>query len=254
MAHDRARRDHLDHQLLMRYARSRDPALLDRLARRFAPLARSIARAYADRGEPLDDVLQAADLGLVLALQRFEPAAGVRFSTFAVPTIRGEVRRHFRDRCWPVHVPRATKELEARVRAAAAEAERRTGRRPSTADLAAALGEGHDAVADARRAGAAFRSRPLPEGDEAQPAGFARDDPGFAGVERRDALDRGFAALGARDRLIVQRRLEGRRQHEIGRELGVSQVQVSRLLRRAHARMRAGVEGGATAEALAPGA
>ncbi len=142
--------------LLRRYAKDRSPVVREELAERFMPLARRLASRYAGGAEPFDDLVQVASVGLVKSIDRFDPARGTAFSTFAVPTILGELKRHFRDRGWSVHVPRDVQERILKVERALSELPSRLGRAPTVADIAdAARGKrGAGARGDARLPGA----------------------------------------------------------------------------------------------------
>jgi RNA polymerase sigma-B factor len=235
-----------DAVLLRRYHRSGDLAARDELVEHGLPLVRALARRYAGKGEALDDLVQVGCLGLLKAIDRFEDDAGHRFVSFAVPTITGEIKRHFRDHSWTVHVPRSVQELDARVEEASARLSASMGRAPSVAEIAAELGEPEDRVREGLRGGRAHTALSLdhPVGD-----GIAADDlmgateDGYRAAEDRIVLREACRALDARDRRIVGMRFVGDRlQREIAEEIGVSQMQVSRLLRRAVGRMRAEIE------------
>jgi RNA polymerase sigma-B factor len=211
-------------------------------------LARHLALRYSDGIEPLDDLVQVASLGLIKAVDRFDPERGVSFTTFAVPTILGELRRHFRDRGWAIHVPRDLKEASLRVsRALAAHG----GRSPTPAELARETGLTVEAVLDALQAAGAQRALSLdaPVGAEEEgEAGTLLDRLGEAdeGLDRahdRATLARLAHVLDEREREIVRLRFEeDLTQSEIGERVGVSQMQVSRLIRSALTRMRAAAE------------
>src|SRR3954447_10090960 len=138
--------------LLRRYAATRDPRDLDALVQRFRPLARRLARRYVRGGEPLDDLEQVANLGLVKALQRFDPDKGFAFTSFAVPTILGELKRSFRDSAWSAHVPRSMQERSARVREATERLETEHGRPPTVSEIATRLGCEDEEVLEAMSA------------------------------------------------------------------------------------------------------
>ena len=210
------------------------------------PLARSLARRYAGRGEPLDDLEQVASLGLLKAIDRFDLSRDVRFATFAVPTIAGELKRHFRDRGWMLRVPRDIQELSARVVRCRESLTRDLGRSPTVDEVATALGAGVEAVLEALRAADSYRmlslDEPLAEGAGALEA-IGGDDAGYELAEQRELLRRGLDELGAREREIVRLRYyEGLTQREIARAVGVSQMHVSRLIRRSIDTMRDSIE------------
>jgi RNA polymerase sigma-B factor len=226
---------HDDLALLRRYRETGDERAREALVRRAMPLVRSCARRYERGGEPLDDLIQVGCVGLVKAIDRFDLDSGVRFATFAVPNITGEIKRHFRDGCWAVHVPRSMKELDARVQQARQRFEHRTGRLPSDEELATTLAVTVDDVRDATRAGAAYRTRSL-EGDagEAQVliGKLGVDEPGFEQVEEQLLVRDALRVLTPRERRILYLRYHrDMYQREIAGRIGVSQMQVSRLLR-----------------------
>jgi RNA polymerase sigma-B factor len=238
-----------DRALFRRYLDPRDPLDRDAITERFLPLARRLARRYQRPDEPFDDLLQVAYLGLVKAIDRYDPARPVAFSSYAVPTILGELRRHFRDRTWAVHVPRDLQELALRVERAVDEHARRTGRQPSVREVAAAVGQSEEAVLEALEAGGAYRATSLqtPRGDEGGEGGdtlgdaIGTDEHGFDHAEQRATLDRLLRLVSERDRAVLRMRFEeDLTQAEIGERIGVSQMQVSRILRAALQRLREG--------------
>jgi RNA polymerase sigma-B factor len=242
--------EHRDAALLRRDHRSGDLAARDELVDHGLPLVRALARRYAGKGEAFDDLVQVGCLGLLKAIDRFDDDAGHRFVAFAVPNITGEIKRHFRDHSWTVHVPRSVQELDARVEEASARLSASTGRAPSVAELAADLGEPEERIREGLRGGRAHAAlsldQPLADGREAADVVGGPED-GYRAVEDRIVLRAACRGLDQRDRTIVGMRFVGDRlQREIADEVGVSQMQVSRLLRRAVARMRDEVDGRAT--------
>src|SRR5687768_3133766 len=151
-ADDRAARAREDRRLLERYHREGDAAAREALVERFLPLARQLARRYQRGGEPLDDLVQVASLGLLKAIDRFEPSRHTAFSSFAVPTILGELKRHFRDRGWSVRVPRDLQEMSVRVERVAEELSRELGRAPTPAEIGSHIGATTEQVLEAREA------------------------------------------------------------------------------------------------------
>jgi RNA polymerase sigma-B factor len=205
----------------------------DRLIEQHMGLVRSIARRYARRGEPVDDLVQVGAIGLIKAVDRFEPTRGRDLRASAVPAIEGEIRHHLRDRAALVRTPRPVRELAARAHAARTEATASLGREPTVAELAAALGAPEAAVGEALGAG----QPPL----ELDPDRVASEDHG----DERALLAAGMSALSDRERRILHLRYEeDRSQAQIAREVGLSQAQVSRLIRRALDRLRAVVVDG----------
>jgi len=232
--------------LLRRWHDDGDDAARGELAERMLPLARSLARRYAGKGEPLEDLEQVASLGLLKAIDRFDVTRDVRFATFAVPTIAGELKRHFRDRGWMLRVPREIQELCGRVVRAREALTRDLGRAPTVEEVAGALDTGVEQVLEALRASDAYRmmslDEPLADGAGALEA-IGGDDENFALAEHRVMLRPGLAGLGAREREIVRLRYyEGLTQREIARAVGVSQMHVSRLIRRSIDAMRDSIE------------
>jgi RNA polymerase sigma-B factor len=236
-----------DAQMLAAYAESRDPRLRDALVERFLPLARSIAKRYRKAEEPFDDLLQVASLGLLKAVDRFDPARGIAFSSFAVPTIVGELRRHFRDRCWSVRPPRELQERALEVDKYRTELTTRLGRSPSVRELGQALELDDEQVLEALQAQQGMRAASLDaprSGGEDNDATLADAhgslDPELARAEHRATLARLFERLDEREQLVLRLRFEeDLTQEQIGARVGVSQMQVSRIIRGAVAKLSA---------------
>jgi RNA polymerase sigma-B factor len=241
----RAARAREDRRLLERYHRTGDPGAREALVERFLPLARQLARRYQRGGEPLDDLVQVASLGLLKAIDRFEPNRPTAFSSFAVPTILGELKRHFRDRGWSVRVPRDLQEMAVRVDRVADEMARTLGRAPTPTEIADEVGTTTERVLEAREAAGAYRAVSLDrprdeEDDETVPEVFGIEDPGFGLAEDAATVESLMAVLGDREREVLRLRFaEDLTQSEIGARVGVSQMHVSRLIRQAIARLRA---------------
>jgi RNA polymerase sigma-B factor len=242
---DRERQD-VDRELFARLVDRGDPAARDALVERLMPLARSLARRFASRGESFEDIFQVACVGLVKAIDRFDPGRGGAFSSFAVPTIAGEIKRYYRDRTWTVHLPRDLQELVLRVGRAAEALERELRRKPTVGELARRLELTEEDVLEALQAGHAKRARsldapPREDGDDAPStvgAALGAEDGGFACAERREILRGLMVVLSARERLVLSLRFEqDLTQEEIGERVGVSQMQVSRILRQALCRL-----------------
>jgi RNA polymerase sigma-B factor len=214
--------------------------------------ARFIAGKFRLRAESLPDLEQVAYVGLVKAVDNFDPDYGATFLTYATPMIAGEIKRHFRDTSWDVHVPRRMQELATLVRATEAELTQQTGSPPSAAEIARRLDLSPDEVAEAYEAAGAHRAAsldvPVAMSDgEGSSLGdlLGDDDPGFDKVVDREALKPLLAQLSARDkRILLMRFFRNMSQAEIGAELGVSQMQVSRLLSQILGRLRDQVEAG----------
>jgi RNA polymerase sigma-B factor len=222
------------------YAESGDPDLRNGLVEEFAWVARHCARRFADRGEPFDDLVQVGLLGVLKAVQRFDPDHGTSFVSFALPTVLGELRRHFRDATWAVRVPRRLKDLHVEVGATIDFLGTENGRPPTPDQVAEHLGITVEEVLEALDAGAAYRSSPLNVtgergDDDSAPSGIllGADDPRLAGADDRVMLRDAIATLPDRERRILELRFaEGLSQSEIAELVGVSQVHVSRLLRK----------------------
>jgi RNA polymerase sigma-B factor len=234
-------------ELLERWRADGDGAAREEAVARMLPLARALARRYANRGEPLDDLEQVASVGLLKAIDRFDCDRDVKFATFAVPTIAGELKRHFRDRGWMLRVPRDVQELNARLASAGEHQTRELGRTPTLRELAAAAGADEDQAVEALGAGHAYRTlsldQPAEDGSDL-PDLLGHPDEGFELAEQRVVLHRGLAALAPREREIVRLRFyEGLSQREIAARIGISQMHVSRLIRRSleTVRVRCGV-------------
>jgi RNA polymerase sigma-B factor len=235
-----------DTRLLVRYHRHHDMAARDELVERFLPLARQLARRYQRGTEPLDDLVQVASIGLVKAIDRFDPSRGTAFSSYAVPTILGELKRYFRDTGWALHVPRGMQERVIQLNAAVSRLSRQFGRSPSLSELADCMGVTAEDVLEAMQAATAYdamsldgpRSTEDEEGDTHIQALGGLDE-NFALVDLRVSLGPTLDTLSARDRLVLHLRLvEDMTQTEIAERIGVSQMHVSRLIRRALERLQ----------------
>lgn len=214
----------------------------DQLVEQHLPLVRYFARRYAGRGEPLDDLVQAGSVGLVKAVDRFEPERGLEFSTYASPTILGEIRRHFRDRTWSIHVHRGLQELVAVVTRHAADLTQELGRAPSVAELATRSGQSQEQVLEALECAAAYSAESLdaPRGGERTLADtLGGEDQALVDVELHESLGPALATLPERQLRILQLRFYGNQtQSQIAAQLGISQMHVSRLLARTLAQLR----------------
>jgi RNA polymerase sigma-B factor len=228
--------------LLRRWHEEGDEAARDAVVARMLPLARSMARRYANKGEPLDDLEQVASLGLVKAVDRFDLSRDVRFATYAVPTIAGELKRHFRDRSWMMRVPRDVQELSSRLTGARERLVHDLSRTPTAAELARALDCDEDSVLEAMAAAGAYRTLSLdqPFDDGTGPLeAIGSDDAGFERAEARAMLAGGLGELADRERVIVRLRYcDGLTQREIAECMGISQMHVSRLIRRTVEQLR----------------
>jgi RNA polymerase sigma-B factor len=237
-----------DERLLLRYHREGDLAAREELVLRFMPLARQLAARYRNAGETHEDLVQVACLGLLKAVDRYDPRRGAGFTRYAVPTMLGELKRHFRDKGWSVHVPRATQELALKVSEALGSLPARLGRSARPRDLADAVGASVEEVLEAMEAATAYEAASLDaprsgvetDGSWTFADALAEEDPGYERVEIGDTLRGTLSALPDRERLILRLRFEGdMTQAEIAERIGVSQMHVSRLLRRSLDRLSA---------------
>lgn len=241
-----AERTREDRALFLRYHHDGDTLARDQLVERFLPLARQLARRYQRASEPLDDLLQVASMGLIKAIDRFDLDREIAFSSYAVPTILGEIKRYFRDRTWAVRVPRDLQELTLKVDRAVAELADQLHRQPSVAEIGEAVGADEEEVLDALQAGGAYRavSFDAPRGtsdDEPATLGdsIGVDEHGFNRAEERATLASLLAGVTPREREVLRMRFEeDMTQAQIGEVIGVSQMQVSRVIRQALARLR----------------
>jgi len=233
---------HTDPQSLIReYQRTREPRLREQLVHRYLPLARSLARRFASGGEPLEDLEQVAALALVKAVDGFDAERGTAFSSYAVPSIAGAIKRHFRDHGWSVRVPRELQERAMRVNQIEKELSGALGEAPTLTELAEASALGAEDVLEARVAYRALHASsldaPTLDADGESPAlieTIGGDDDGYSTVLDRSALDSLLGELDERDRAIIELYFrEELTQSEIGERLGYSQMHISRLLRRA---------------------
>jgi RNA polymerase sigma-B factor len=229
-------RDHLRRRFLA-YHETRDLAIRDELVAANLRLALHLARRFANRGVSTDDLEQVASLGLLQAIDRYDPTRGLEFSTFATPTIVGELKRHFRDKGWSVRVPRRVQELHLRISSLVAELTHQLGRSPTIDELATAARASTEEVLEAMEAAQAYRSQPLDTGDGASDrsatAQLGTDDLGLFEAENRVVVESLITQLKPRDQLLVRLRFfDEMTQHQIAERLGISQMHVSRLLAR----------------------
>ncbi|MEA2441092.1 MAG: polymerase sigma-B factor [Thermoleophilaceae bacterium] len=235
-------------RLFDRYQHEGDAAAREELIRRCLPLARSLAARYARASEPLDDLVQVASIGLIKAVDRYDPARGTAFSSFAVPSILGELKRHFRDHGWATRVPRPLQERVLVVNAAVEELVREHGRTPKPREVAAATGLGIEQVLEAMEAATAHDSisldAPMSPSDDGGGGGTYADSVGEVDgrlelVEYRSVVAGALRALPEREREVLALRFEeDMTQSEIAARIGVSQMHVSRLIRRALERLQ----------------
>jgi RNA polymerase sigma-B factor len=236
--------------LLVAFHRNGDLEARDRALVESMPLVRALASRYAGRGEPLEDLVQVGSIGLIKAVDRFDVDRGVDFPSYAVPTIVGEIRRHFRDKAWAMHVPRRLKELSLRLSRVLDQLTNELGRSPTIAELAAAAGVEEEEAIDALDSMNAYSTRSLDapfddSSDDSLSEKLGADEGGYAEVEDGTLLATGLDALDERERQIVELRFfHELTQSQIASEIGISQMHVSRLLRRALATMRGRIEEG----------
>lgn len=222
------------------YRESGDLALRNELVEAHTALATSVAKRFARRGEPLDDLVQVAHFGLVKAVERFDPDHGASFVSFAVPTMLGEIKRHFRDRTWSAKVPRSAKELLLRLSSATEDLTAELQRSPTVQEVAERLGVTEDEVLEAMEARSVYRptslsSLPSERGGQGRAeTQLGAADQELSGVEDRLTVTTLLASLPERERRIVELRFyEDLTQSEIASIVGISQMHVSRLLRQA---------------------
>lgn len=230
--------------LLRAHRRTRDPAVRERLIELHLPLVRALARRYAHCGERHEDLVQVGSIGLIEAIDRFDPERGSDFASFAIPTITGEIKNHLRDRTTTVRIPRRLAELNMSLRPRRERLATRLARPPTVTELAREAGVGEHDVAEAMGTERARTAVPLSTGDEDEALnGAIVVDDTFDSCDDRLLLAAGFRTLDERQRRILHLRFfAGLSQAEIGREVGLSQVQVSRLIRKSLERMRGALE------------
>lgn len=225
-------------------ADERRQQLRDQLVEQHLPLVVYLARRFSGRNEPMTDLVQVGSIGLIKAIDRFEPERGLEFSTYATPTILGELKRHFRDTGWLIHVPRRAQEMQTTLNAARAELSQELGRAPTVAELAARIDAEEDAVIEALDAARAYSGVPL---DVLAPPGETVPehpmlgvlDEGFEQVEQRALLREAIGRLPENEReILLLRFVANKTQTEIAKIVGVSQMQVSRLVARGLKKLR----------------
>ncbi|MGI8506862.1 MAG: SigB/SigF/SigG family RNA polymerase sigma factor [Solirubrobacteraceae bacterium] len=230
---------------MRRWQRDRDPRVREELVQRFLPLARKLARRYSGAREPFEDLLQVASLGLVKAVDRFDASRGTAFSSFAVPTILGELKRYFRDLGWAVHVPRGAQERAVKVEDAQHQLSAKAGRAPTVPELAEYLELGVEDVLDSLEVSRAHHAASLdaPYDDGEGESGtvidaYGEEDPGLGLADAAVTVALAARHLSAREREVLALRFAGDlTQTQIAERIGVSQMQVSRILRRSIVRL-----------------
>lgn len=223
-------------------------AARDGLVALHMPLVEHLARRFRNRGEPYDDLVQVATIGLIKAVDRFDSERGVEFSTYATPTILGEIKRYFRDKGWAIRVPRRLQELRLSLTAATAELTQEQGRAPTVAELAERLGLSSDLVIEGLESANAYNTLSLdaPEQNDTDATtvldGLGGEDEALESVEYRESLKPLLAQLDTREKHILTLRFfRGMTQSQIAEEIGISQMHVSRLLARTLAELRTGL-------------
>jgi RNA polymerase sigma-B factor len=236
-------------ELFRRYKEEGDEEARNKLVVNHLNLVRYLASKFKNRGEPLDDLVQVGTIGLIKAIDRFDPSRGLEFTTYATPTIMGEIKRHFRDKGWSVRVPRRLQELSAKVMQATEELTNDLQRSPSVAEISEYVGASVDDVLEAMESSGAYSSVPLEgggDGEDDSPSvidHYATEDDALSSSDDRMLLEEAVRDFSAREKDIIRMRFqEGLTQTEIAEKLGVSQVQVSRLLRRTLQRIHDRIE------------
>jgi RNA polymerase sigma-B factor len=242
---DRAAAREIERELLIRYHRTGDLDAREELVERCLPLARDLARRYTYTDEPFDDLFQVASLGLIKAIDRFDPDRGAKFASYAAPTILGELKRHFRDKGWALHVPRDLQERSLAVGRETEALSKRFGRSPKPREVAHAIGYSVEEVLEAQQAATGYEAASLDaptarDDDQAAPLVdlLGGEDSGYELVADRDAITSSWKALPDLERSVLELRfMHDLNQREIGERIGYSQMHVSRLLRRALRRL-----------------
>ncbi len=226
-------------ELFRRYKLEGDEDAREQLILNHLNLVRFLAAKFKNKGEPLDDLIQVGTVGLIKAIDRFDISRDLEFTTYATPTILGEIKRHFRDKGWSVRVPRRLQELSAKVNKTTDELTKDLQRSPSVAEIAEHLDVSVDEVLEAMESSSAYSSVPLEAGsgdDDDAPAvidRYASEDAGLGTADDRMVIEDTIRDFSPREQDVIRMRfVEGLTQVEIAERLGVSQVQVSRLLRR----------------------
>ncbi len=242
-------------ELFRLWRKTKDPRIRDELIYRHMDLAKALARRFAGRGEPLEDLIQVALYGLINAIDRYDPDRGTKFETFAYPTILGELKRHFRDTAWALQLPRGLQELNQRAYKLVDILTQKLGRPPTMAELAQELGISEEQVIEALDAANAYETLSLEqevltdEDEKPQPLEelvVTGEDEAMERWQKRQLLEEAMRVLDERERQVVEMRYyDDLTQTQIAERLGISQMSVSRILRRAVQKMRAYLRGAA---------
>jgi RNA polymerase sigma-B factor len=235
-----------DETLVRSFQRGGDPAARQEVVERYMPLVRRLAGRYRRGPEPMEDLIQVASVGLVKAIDRFDPDRGIPLASFAVPTILGELKRHFRDHGWSLHVPRDLQERILKVDRVADELSKNLGHAPSVAEIGDAMNLSEEEVLEAMDAGeaASTLSLDMPSSaaeDEGSPVAerVGDEDPAYEVVEYGVSIGSALSDLSKRDRMVLHLRfVEDMTQSQIAKRIGVSQMHVSRIIRRSVERLR----------------
>jgi RNA polymerase sigma-B factor len=233
-----------DRDLLRRYHERGDRSAREQLVERHLPLVRALARRYAGRGEPLEDIEQVGAIGLLKAIDRYELSREVALTTYATPNVVGEIKRHFRDRGWTIRIPRGLQELNSRMSGCIERLTGKLGRSPTVAELATELDATAEQVLEALEAGSAYApmslsASPSSEGELDPLEALGSPDEGFDRSEERVTLEPALLELPEREREILRKRFEeGLTQTQIADQVGISQMHVSRLIRKSLTQMR----------------
>jgi RNA polymerase sigma-B factor len=239
-------------ELFLKFAETHDPAVREELILSYSSLAAYLARKFANRGEPIEDLTQVAHIGLLKAVDRFDPTRGIEFTTYATVTIVGEVKRHFRDKFWTVRVPRRLRELNNSLMKSVESLSQRLGRSPTIPEIAQETGVPFEDVVEAFELGRAYNPASLDaemaEGDEDHGTSLmdylGQEDQELIRLEDRHTLEDALRSLPERQHEILRMRYyEGMSQADIARKLGISQMHVSRIQRDALKRLRELIEG-----------
>ena len=219
----------------------------DELLRAHMPIVEYIARRFYGRGEPLSDLIQVGSIGLINALDRFEPERGLEFTSYATPTILGEIKRHFRDKGWMVRVPRRLQEVRSAMTIATADLNQQLGRSPTVAELAVRVGATDEEVVEALESGNAYAPASIEAQTDSESGWSLADtlggeDVALEQIEYRESLKPLLASLGERERTILMLRFfHNKTQSQIADEVGLSQMHVSRLLAKTLTQLRTGL-------------
>jgi RNA polymerase sigma-B factor len=234
-----------ERELLVLARDKKDQAAREELITRYLPLVRSLARRFASRGQPVEDLVQVGSIGLIKAVDRFDLERGVELSTYATPTVLGEIKRYFRDKGWAVKVPRALQDLNIRLNRVMESLTVELHRSPTIAELAAATGASEEEVVEALESGRAYSSVSIfsggPEDDEATSLldCLGVEEEAYEVFEQRRVLAPAMEQLDPRERLIIHLRFfEGMTQTQVAARIGISQMHVSRLIRKSIENLR----------------